>query len=391
MNNSFDRYKTRTWAEVDINALVNNYTLARRHLSEGTELLAVVKADAYGHGLENTVRLMNKKAVIDGFAVATPDEALALRATGVEQSILILGYTSPICYHKLIEADGILPTVFSYESAEMLSEAAETLGRDKVSCYLALDSGMRRIGFSADPAGLEEAVRAAELGHISVEGIFSHFAKADEKNRDTTHRQEDVFYSFKAELERRIGREIKASLYNSAAISEPTPRGSLNVARLGIMLYGLKASDEIDREGYIPTMTLKTRVVRVHTVGKGEGIGYGHTHVTDREMKVATLSVGYADGYRRDLSNKGEVVIRGRKCPIVGRVCMDMMMVCVDGVDDVAVGDEVILFGREDECGITADNIADSIGTIGHEIVCGITKRVPRIYKLDGELVAADR
>jgi len=273
----------------------------------------------------------------------------------------------------------------------MLSEAAKTLGRDKVSCYLALDSGMRRIGFSADPAGLEEAVRAAELGHISVEGIFSHFAKADEKNRDTTHRQEDVFYSFKAELERRIGREIKASLYNSAAISEPTPRGSLNVARLGIMLYGLKASDEIDREGYIPTMTLKTRVVRVHTVGKGEGIGYGHTHVTDREMKVATLSVGYADGYRRDLSNKGEVVIRGRKCPIVGRVCMDMMMVCVDGVDDVAVGDEVILFGREDECGITADNIADSIGTIGHEIVCGITKRVPRIYKLDGELVAADR
>ena len=157
------------------------------------------------------------------------------------------------------------------------------------------------------------------------------------------------------------------------------------------MFYGLKASDEIDREGYVPAMTFKTRVVRVHTVACGEGIGYGHSHVTDREMKVATLSVGYADGYRRDLSNKGEVVIRGKKCPIVGRVCMDMMMVCVDGVDDVTVGDEVILFGREDECGITADNIADSIGTISHEIVCGVSKRVPRIYKLDGELVAVDR
>ncbi|MBR6559166.1 MAG: alanine racemase [Clostridia bacterium] len=391
MNSSFDRYKVRAWAEIDVNALVNNYTLARRHLNEGTGLLAVVKANAYGHGIENAVKLMNKKTKVDGYAVATPDEALELRATGVDQKILILGYTSPICYREIITAGGILPTVFSYDSAKILHDTADEMGIDKVNCYFALDSGMHRIGFSSDEAGLDEAVKAAKLSRIWVEGIFSHFAKADEKNRDTTHCQEDVFYKFKSLFEECIGRKIKASLYNSAAISEPTPRGSLNDARLGIMLYGLKASDEIDRESYIPAMEFKTRVVRVHTVPRGEGIGYGHSHIADKEMRVATLSVGYADGYRRDLSNKGEVIIRGKKCPIVGRVCMDMMMVCVDGLDDVAVGDVAVLFGRDGDCEITADNIADSLGTIGHEIVCGISKRVPRIYKLDGEFVAVDK
>ncbi len=385
MEINFDKYRSRTWAEVDLDAIMENYNISRRKLPHDTELCAVIKADAYGHGAGVLGPWMEKLGDIDLFAVAAPAEAVELKKAGVTKDILILGYTDPIYFEELLTLGGIIVSLYSVRDAAALADAASAVGAEYARCYLALDTGMGRIGFPCNIDGVKEAATAAKTEKIKAEGIFSHFACADTENRGLTEIQETSLSVFVTALGEQGVTGLKKSIYNSAAIVVPTTGKGFDVARLGIMLYGVRTSRVIPTDGFIPAMQFKTRVVRVEKIAKGNGISYGHTYITNKDTTVATLCVGYADGYPRALSNKGEVIIRGRKCPVIGRVCMDMMMVDASDVDGVSVGDEVILFGRGGDVEIRSDDIAESIGTIAHEVLCGITSRVPRIYTHGGK------
>lgn len=385
MENNFTKYRSRTWAEVDLDAIIENYNLSRKNLPEETKLCAVIKADAYGHGARVVGPWMEKLGDVDLFAVAAPAEAVELKKAGVIKDILILGYTAPVYYEEILSLGGIIISVYSLNDAVALSAAATDSSAESARCYLAVDTGMSRIGFSCDDNGVKEAADVVNLDNIKVEGIFSHFASADTESRESTEKQEAEFLKFESKLIANGVVGLKKSLYNSAAIVVPTSGKGFDVARLGIMLYGVRTSRVIPTDGFIPAMQLKTRVVRVEKIEKGRGVSYGHTYVTEKDTTVATLCVGYADGYPRALSNKGEVIIRGKKCPVIGRVCMDMMMVDASEVDGVSVGDEVVLFGRDGNVEIRSDDIAESIGTIAHEVLCGVTSRVPRIYTHNGK------
>lgn len=385
MENNFAKYRSRTWAEVDLDAIIENYNLSRKKLPEETKLCAVIKADAYGHGARVIGPWMEKLGDVDLFAVAAPAEAVELKKAGVTKDILILGYTSSVYFEEILSLGGIIITVYSLEDAMALSAAVTAAPAESARCYLAVDTGMGRIGFCCDDAGVKEAIDVVNLDNIKVEGMFSHFASADTESRESTEKQEAEFLKFESKLIANGVVGLKKSIYNSAAIAVPTSEKCYDIARLGIMLYGACASREIPTDGFVPAMQLKTRVVRVEKIEKGKGISYGHTYITEKDTIVATLCAGYADGYPRALSNKGEVIIRGKKCPVIGRVCMDMMMVDASEVDGVSVGDEVILFGRDRNVEISADDIAESIGTIGYELLCGVTSRVPRIYTHNGK------
>lgn len=376
------RSRLRTWAEIDLSAAESNYLNAKSRFSSGTRLFAVVKADAYGHGAEILASDLCRNAGADGFAVATPQEALQLRRGCPDSEIIILGYTPKDYYRDIIRDGRIYPAVFTLKDAENLS--SECAEGEKAGVFFAVETGMGRIGFQDTADGISEAVTAAQLPGISVKGLFSHFATADSENAEGTKVQAGRFGRFKKALEEKLGHCVPGSLYNSAAIVSLPPEDSYDIARLGILLYGLRATDYADCSAYKPVMSVKTRVIALHDAFPGDGISYGRTFVAVRRTRVATLCAGYADGYPRSLSNRGEVLIRGKRCRILGRVCMDMMMADVSGVPDVETGDEAVLFGKSGSESVSADDIADMTGTIGYEIVCGISKRVPRVYFRNG-------
>ncbi|MBP5236949.1 MAG: alanine racemase [Clostridia bacterium] len=379
------RSRLRTWAEIDLGAAESNYLTAKSRFTPRTRLFAVVKADAYGHGADMIASDLCRNAGADGFAVATPQEALQLRDACPDSEIIILGYTPKEYFGDIINDGKIYPAIFTLRDAADLS--AECAGGKTAGVFFAVETGMGRIGFQDTADGISEAVKSALLPGISVKGIFSHFATADSENAEGTAAQAERFGRFKKALEEKLGHSISGSLYNSAAIVSLSPEDSYDIARLGILLYGLRATEYADCSGYKPVMSLKTRVVALHDAFPGDGISYGRTFVADRRVRVATLCAGYADGYPRSLSNRGEVLIRGKRCRVIGRVCMDMMMADVSGVPDAETGDEAVLFGKSGNETVSADDIADLTGTIGHEIVCGISKRVPRVYFRNGESV----
>ena len=370
----------RTWAEVDLDAIAHNFRAARNHLPKDMKLLVTVKANAYGHGALRVAQLLQNR--VDYFALATMDEAVQLRQAGIRTPLLILGPVQPADYDRAAKYDVAL-TVSSLQEAGAISACGVSCGK-KITVHMALDTGMSRIGFPCTEEAARQIRQAAALPGIYAEGIFSHFALSDSPDKSYTNLQAENFRRMLST----IGVDFPIRhLYNSAAIVDMPPE--FDMAREGIILYGLLPSDTVDLSrigGIKPAMALRSHVSFVKTLPAGTPISYGCTYCADRESVIATVMAGYADGVPRLLSNRGEVIIRGMKAPIVGRVCMDQLMVDVTHIPGVQPGDTVTIFGTDGEAAITADEAAEKARTIGYELVCGIAPRVPRVYLKNGEV-----
>ncbi|MFL0247226.1 alanine racemase [Candidatus Clostridium stratigraminis] len=378
------RHLRPVWAEVDLDKLAHNMREIRR-LSKSKDIIAIIKADGYGHGaLDIAPTLLENGAT--RIAVAVLSEAIELRRGGIEQSIMILGFTPPSLIDMLIRYD-IEQTVFSYDFAKEISLMAQR--KNKIArIHIALDTGMGRIGFLPNDDSAEEVYKISKLPNIIIEGLFSHFSSADEENKEYTTYQFNNYNKF---YEKLIQKGIKINvrhIANSAAIID-FPESHLEAVRPGIILYGYYPSNEVDKNNIDlkPVMSLKTNVVHIKTLPAGEYISYGRKFKTNRESVIATLPVGYADGYTRLLYNKAKVIINGSFAPVIGRICMDQCMVDITEIGNVNVGDEVTLMGEQDNLKFTADNIAELIGTINYEVTCMISKRVPRVYMKAGKVV----
>lgn len=359
--------KNRSWVEIDLNQLNRNYEIYKSLQPAGREIMAVVKADAYGHGDKEVAATLDSLGV-NHFAVSNIDEALHVRSV-TDGGILILGYT-PVDMAEELVNNNITQALLSEEYAEALLSTGQP-----VKCQFAIDTGMRRIGLNADDPEYCERVIRKYSAHLT--GLFTHLCVADtpEQNEFT----EGQIRKFGAICDRVSDLNLSCHCMNSAGGLWHTAHSSF--ARLGIILYGLKP-DYVNAlpEGIAPVLSWKSVVCMVKEVKPGDTIGYGRSYTVERPMTIATIPTGYADGYSRLLSNKGWVLIEGCKAAIVGRVCMDQMMLDVSGIDNVDIGTEVILLGRSGDEVITADDLAHAYGTIGYEIVCGINKRVSRKY-----------
>ena len=374
----------RTWAEIDLSALVHNFKEIRRSAGNA-KLMAVVKANAYGHSVQLVAPVLEQCGA-DAFAVSNIEEALELREIGIAKPILILGYTPTSCVCELAKFD-ISQCVYSSEYASALSTAA-VANRVKVKIHIKLDTGMGRIGFdcrSPELAGLDDAIRSARLDGFIPEGLFTHFAESDLPLSEDRGFTEYQFSRYSEALRRFEEAGLFPAVYhccNSAALSlDPEKRPRL--CRPGIVLYGLTPAYGLKlKENLIPVMTVKSVISMVKTIRKGESVSYGRTFIADRDMKVATVSIGYADGYPRLLSNQASVLIHGERANVIGRICMDQMSVDVSRIGNVKEGDEVILFGKD----LPVEELAELCGTINYEIVCGISARVPRIAR-QGDII----
>ncbi len=369
--------KMRVYAEININNIKRNIQSVRDIVGKDTKIMAVIKSDGYGHGAVMCAESI--KDVADSYAVATIEEAVELRDNNVSGEILILGYTFSDRYEDAIK-NNISMTVFDFVSAKKISETAVKLNKTAI-LHIAVDTGMGRIGFIPNDKSADEIVKIAGLPMIRIEGIFSHFATSDEKNKEYSTRQLERFNLFLAKLTEKNVHINTVHIDNSAAITE-LPQSHFDMVRMGIILYGLYPSNEVDKSKIklYPAMEFKASVINLKTIEKGECVSYGCHFVAPKETRVATVSVGYADGYPRLLSNKGRVIINGKYAPVIGNVCMDQFMVDVTEIDNIEIGEEVILMGNSKDAEVTADEIAALAGTINYEIICGISKRVPRVY-----------
>lgn len=372
-------HQERVFATVNLDNIHYNIRHVREAIPKKTKIMAVIKADGYGHG---AVRIAQELSMVDGvwgYAVATIDEALDIIEQGIGKPVLILGYTFPSTIPLAVEY-GIRVSLFDMDSAKLLSETALRSGREAL-VHIKLDTGMGRIGIQPDEQGLEFVKTVTQMPGIRVEGIFTHFAKADELDKKPAKLQYERYKNFIDSLHE-MGIDIPLKhCANSASIME-LPYTHMDLVRSGIITYGLLPSDEVDpgRIRLKPAMEIKTSVIHVKDVPAGTPISYGGTFITEHPSRIATLSVGYADGYPRCLSDKGCVLLYGRRYPVVGRVCMDQMMVDVTGNDKVKPGDLATLVGVDgDEC-ITMEEFAALSGRINYEAVCDIGKRVPRVY-----------
>ncbi len=375
----------RAWAEISLDNIAHNIREIRRITSKNAEIMGVVKADAYGHGVMEVAKTLLENGA-SRFAVSMLDEAIQLRRAGIEVPILILGYTDPIRASEIIEND-VTQSVFSHELAQALSDEAVRQGR-KVKIHIKIDTGMSRIGFLPGYSAVKNVVEISRLPNIIIEGLFTHFATADEKNREYTYTQFERFMSICSELQR-IGIHIPVKhCANSAGIIE-YPEMHLDLVRPGIILYGMYPSEEVDKSKIElkPAMTLKANVIMVKEVEKNTSISYGRIFTTNRTSKIATIPIGYADGFTRMLSNKGKVLIHGEYAPVVGRICMDQCMVDVTDIgNSVEVGDEVVLIGSQGQNNIMVEDVAQTIGMINYELVCIVGKRIPRAFVKDGKI-----
>ena len=375
----------RTWAEVDLDAIAHNIKEIRKITNPNAKIMAVVKADAYGHGfLEGAKTLLENGA--DRLAVAVLQEGKQLRSRGVTVPILILGASGEEAVEDLINFD-ITPSVFTYEFAKALSYEAER--KEKVTkIHIKIDTGMSRIGFLAGENNeeiVDEIIKISKLPYIEIEGIFSHFATSDEYDKSYTLLQYGRFMDVCNRLEEKgLNIPIK-HICNSAGIMM-YPEMHLDMVRPGVILYGMYPSDEVDKSrlDLIPAMTLKSTITHIKEVEPGRGVSYGKEYITDKKTKIATVPIGYADGYLRKLAKHGKMIVDGVKVPIIGRICMDQCMIDVTNVHNIDKGDEVIIFGRE---GVTVDDLAEWLETINYEVSCVIGKRIPRIYTKDGKAV----
>lgn len=371
---------SRTKALISLEAVEENFQQIHRSLKPGTKVVAVVKADGYGHGAVPIAKRVEGLEYIWGFAVAAVEEALQLRQAGIQKPILILGYTFPE-HDALLVKEDIRPTVFQYETARRFSEEAARQNKI-IHIHLALDTGMGRIGFDISRGSVEEIKKIFSLEHLEVEGMFTHFARADETDKGPALEQIKKYETFEKWLdEEKIDIPLR-HCSNSAGIMR-LPQAHKDMVRAGIIIYGIYPSDEVEKENLPlrPAMEWKSHVAYVKEVPEGTAISYGGTYVTNKTARVATIPVGYADGYPRSLSNKGWVLIHGKKAPILGRVCMDQFMVDVTGIEDVSQGDEVTLMGADHGAYLSVYELAELSGRFPYEFVCDVGKRVPRVYR----------
>jgi len=373
------------WAEINLDNLAFNMRQIRK-ISKSKDIIGVVKADAYGHGALDVAPVLLENGATS-LAVAVVSEGVELRRGGIEAPIMILGFTPPSLIDNLLKYD-IEQTVFSFDYAKELSRIAQREHK-KAKIHIALDTGMGRIGFLPNEESVGEVEKISKLPNIEIKGLFSHFSTADEKDKEYTYYQLNNFNKFYEALKRR-GVNIKTRhIANSAAIID-LPETHFEAVRPGIILYGYYPSEEVDRSRIElkPVMELKTNIAHIKNISSGQYISYGRKFQSSRESVIATLPVGYADGYTRLLFNKAKVIINGQFAPVVGRICMDQCMVDITDIEGgVKVGDEVILIGEKDGVELNAEHIAEMLGTISYEVICMITKRVPRVYIKNGEVV----
>ena len=380
----------RTWAEISLNAIEHNYNVIRNKVADDTKVCCVIKADGYGHGAVELSQVYEKLGA-DFFAVSNIDEGIEIRKSGSKLPIVILGYTPVSEAENLAEYD-ISQAVFSLEYAKELSE--KCVEEDCIcKMHIKVDSGMSRIGFMCqefprDEYSIEEICEACCLPNLEVEGLFTHFCVSDEdaKGREFTNKQYENFIHVRDSLKKR-GVDISVVHCSNSGAIEDYPETCCDMVRAGIILYGLAPSSKLaDRLDLVPAMTLKTVVAFVKEVQKGATISYGRTFTADRKMKIATVPIGYADGFIRQNAKDGYMMVNGKKAKIVGRICMDQTMLDVTDIEDVKTGDEVVVLGTGENGEPTADSLAENTGTINYETVCLVGKRVPRIYIKDGKI-----
>uniref|UniRef100_UPI003FEE1E55 alanine racemase n=1 Tax=Waltera intestinalis TaxID=2606635 RepID=UPI003FEE1E55 len=376
----------RVWAEVDLDAIWENMVHMKENIAEKTKILAVIKTDGYGHGGVPIAKMLEQLDFMFGYAAATYEEAHVLREAGVKKPILILGYTFPYCYEELIREE-IRPAVYRRDTVEELVAAAAKVGQ-KAKVHIKVDTGMGRIGITPDEEGLE-FVRFL-MGHpeLEVEGIFTHFAKSDEEDKTSANHQLALFQNFIDRIQTELGLTIPVKhCSNSAAILE-MPQANMDMVRAGITTYGLYPSEEV-RKDIVPlraAMSLYSHIVYCKTIHAGQSVSYGGLFTAQKDTRVATIPVGYGDGYPRSLSGKGYVLIRGKKAPILGRVCMDQFMVDISEIPGVMEGDKVTLLGVDGTERITAEELGELSGRFNYEFVCDLGKRIPRVYRQHGEI-----
>ena len=374
----------RVCAEINLDAIAYNMEQMKKRIGGHARLIAVVKADGYGHGAVPVAEMFEQCSWVWGYAVACLEEAAELREHGIRKPILVLGCVFPDQFEEMIRYD-VRPAVYMESMAELISQEAVRQGKDAF-IHIKIDTGMGRIGFPATEESADAVERISRLPGIRIEGMFTHFAKADERDKTYTFLQHDRFVKMKELTEKRQIHVQYFDCDNSAGIID-FPDMKHDLARAGIAMYGMYPSDEVDRSAVDlrPALSLVSHVSFVKDVEAGTPISYGGTFVSDRPMRVATIPVGYGDGYPRSLSNKGYALIHGKRAKILGRVCMDQFMADVTDIPETAFMDRVVLVGRDGDEEITVDDLAALSGRFNYEFVCCLGKRIPRIYKKSEE------
>ncbi len=376
----------RVYAKIDLDAAAYNMEQMKNRIGGGARLIAVVKTDAYGHGAVPLAEVFEKLDYVWGYAVATLDEGIVLRKHGIKKPILVLGCVFPDQYDDMVRNE-IRAAVYMEEMAGKIAEAAERAGK-KAYIHIKVDTGMGRIGFPVTEESADIIERISRMENIEVEGMFTHFAKADERDKTYTYEQHRKFMWMKEQMEKR---NVEIPYYdcdNSAGIID-FPDMKHDLARAGISTYGMYPSEEVNRDAVDlkPVLSLVSHVIFVKTVEPGTSISYGGTFVAPKQMKVATIPVGYGDGYPRSLSNKGCVLIHGKRARILGRVCMDQFMVDVTDIPEVQFMDQAVLIGEDQDDRITVEELAELSGRFNYEFVCCLGKRIPRVYTSGGQIV----
>lgn len=371
------KYLRPVWAEINLEYLKHNIQEVKKAIKKDTKICAVIKADGYGHGATIIAKTLLENGA-DRLAVATLTEAIELREAGYKVPIMVLGYT-PEEQAELILEYNIIQTVYNYQQAKIFSKIAQEKNTVMI-IHLKLDTGMSRLGFQLGEDDESDIIKIFQLINIAVEGIFTHLAVADEKDKNFTYKQFNLFMEFTRKIEQKGFNIPIKHISNSAAIID-LPDMNLDMVRAGIMLYGLYPSKEVNhsRINLKQVMELKCRVSQVKELPKGRGVSYGLKYKTEEQRKIITLPIGYADGFTRLFTNKAEIIAKGRKIPIIGRICMDQCMADATGLD-IRQGDEVTLFSNDPNSENTIDIVAEKLGTINYEIVCMVGKRVPRVY-----------
>lgn len=376
----------RVYAKINLDAVIHNLDQIHKAVKEDTKVIAVIKTDGYGHGAVPIAKEAEELPYLWGFAVATSQEGVVLRKHGIKKPILILGHSFKEEFEDIVVWD-LQPAVFTYDSAEALSKTAKSLNKD-VKVHIKIDTGMSRIGYQVTEENADEIIRLGELEHLCIEGVFTHFAKADETDKTHVKGQIALFQKMLSFLEER-GIDIPLKHCSNSAGIMDIPEVNMDAVRAGIILYGLLPSDEVQKESLDlkPVLELKAKVAYVKTLEPGRTISYGGTYVVEKEQRIATIPIGYGDGYPRSLSNKGYVLIHGKKAPICGRVCMDQFMVDVTDILEVKEGDEVTLIGKEKDEVLTMEYLGGLSGRFNYEFACDLGKRIPRIFYRNGRIV----
>ncbi len=374
----------RAYIKIDLDCITENILAMKKNLKEGTSVAAVIKTDGYGHGAVPIAHAL--KNIVEAFAVATVEEAINLRKHEIKNDIYILGFLPENRIDDVIEYE-IRPAVFEYEMAQKISKKAAELGKT-AKIHLKTDTGMRRIGFPVNEVSVQMIKEISKLPNIEIEGLFTHFACADSGDKTMTEEQYQSFCWLIHRLEQE-GIKIKIKHCNNSAGIIDFPNTSLDMVRAGIALYGMYPSNEVNKKTVPlrPALSMKSHIIYLKEVDAGQSVSYGSTFVTTRKTLIATIPVGYGDGYPRNLSNRGFVLIHGKRARILGRICMDQFMADVTDIEEVCQGDEVTLIGRDKEDCITVEELAETGKGFHYEIVCDLGKRIPRVYYKDKKLV----